>query len=570
MSVRRVQESMLQDLVESDGWTVSCLRYFNPAGAHSSGSLGEVLYPSSPLMLVPLLRQVALGQRKELKIFGDDYDTKDGTAMRDYIHIQDLADAHVAALQHLLAGEAAFHVFNLGTGFGRSVLEVLQAYQDASGCELQYKIEQRRAGDAAVAVADSKLANDLLGWYAHRGFEEIMASDWTFALHTKGNDSLYNESCLISQHLVPEPYEVGNVYRAMVKEIQKASKQVGSMSIHSWSPALDTTQYVIDLGGTYLRAFKLGPDGYLKLGPVKVPEQLKLKSTSARDLFDFMASAVAKFFQPMDIGGEQLCLVFSFALESENDGVTRMRRWAKDWATSGVEGANLTELMDLALKRQKLPLRVSRVMNNCISSVFALGAIRTSSGPNVADAAVVVGTGTNACYVDRSGKSVFSTEWAGFRKGLPSTAADVELHGDELTLEKMVSGLYLPRIVEQLCPDAGSLSMKDLVKALEGPETPMKTSAQFVIRRSAYLCAQALAALIEVAARGKPDGEVFHVLLDGGLFHCVPIYRAQFEYFLAKRQALLPVPVKLHLLKDAASIGAAHAGQLWKPGQAAD
>jgi UDP-glucose 4-epimerase len=168
------------------------LRYFNPAGAHPSGRIGES--PSGPpANLVPFVSQVAAGRRPVLKVFGDDYPTGDGTGVRDYIHVMDLAEGHVAALRHLLGGGAG-GIFNLGTGRGYSVREVVRAFERACGHAIPLEIAPRRPGDVAVSYADSSRAAQILGWRARRPLEAMCEDAWRwqsanpdgFALFKKG------------------------------------------------------------------------------------------------------------------------------------------------------------------------------------------------------------------------------------------------------------------------------------------------------------------------------------------------------------------------------------------------
>ena len=157
-------------------WRIGILRYFNPVGAHPSGLIGED--PSGiPNNLMPYVAQVAIGKRPFLSVYGNDYPTSDGTGVRDYIHVQDLADGHVAALQALMARGAGFTV-NLGTGRGNSVLEVVKAFEQASGKPGPFQIMPRRAGDVAQCYADPALAMQLLGWKAERSLADMCADAW--------------------------------------------------------------------------------------------------------------------------------------------------------------------------------------------------------------------------------------------------------------------------------------------------------------------------------------------------------------------------------------------------------
>ncbi|WP_136467559.1 UDP-glucose 4-epimerase GalE [Flagellimonas onchidii] len=155
------------------------LRYFNPIGAHPSVEIGE-LPIGVPQNLVPFITQTGVGLREQLSVFGDDYPTEDGTCIRDYIHVVDLAKAHVVALQRLLAkkNQSNYEVFNLGTGKGSSVLEVIQSFEKVSNEKLNYKIVDRRAGDVIQAYADTKKANNVLGWKAHSTLDDSMKSAW--------------------------------------------------------------------------------------------------------------------------------------------------------------------------------------------------------------------------------------------------------------------------------------------------------------------------------------------------------------------------------------------------------
>jgi len=172
-------EEILKDLCLSDDrWAVISLRYFNPVGAHSSGSIGED--PNGePNNLMPYISQVAVGRRKVLNVYGTDYDTKDGTGVRDYIHITDLAEGHVCALKKLGLGDIkGFVTYNLGTGTGYSVLEVVEAFSNASGRKVAYVESPRRPGDIATSYADATLAETELGWKAKRGLKEMCEDTW--------------------------------------------------------------------------------------------------------------------------------------------------------------------------------------------------------------------------------------------------------------------------------------------------------------------------------------------------------------------------------------------------------
>lgn len=176
-----MNEMILQDVYTSDNdWGVLLLRYFNPIGAHKSGLLGEV--PNGiPNNLVPYIARVANGQLEYLRVWGDDYPTPDGTGVRDYIHVVDLAKGHIKAVEYALSHKGVEKI-NLGTGKGYSVLEVLHAYEHACGKKLAYKIMDRRPGDIAECYADTEKAEKVLGWKAQYGIEEMCEDSWKFTL----------------------------------------------------------------------------------------------------------------------------------------------------------------------------------------------------------------------------------------------------------------------------------------------------------------------------------------------------------------------------------------------------
>lgn len=170
-------ERILSDLCTADSrWAVAVLRYFNPAGAHPSGQIGEDPQ-GEPANLVPYAMQVAAGRRPALQVYGNDYPTPDGTGVRDYIHVMDLAEGHLAAVERLTQ-QSGHHVWNLGTGRGHSVLEVVEAFTQATGLALPYRIVARRPGDTAQCWADPARADRELGWKALRGLEEMLADHW--------------------------------------------------------------------------------------------------------------------------------------------------------------------------------------------------------------------------------------------------------------------------------------------------------------------------------------------------------------------------------------------------------
>jgi UDP-glucose 4-epimerase len=170
-------EQILADLGAAEaGWQTACLRYFNPVGAHPSGRIGEDPR-GTPNNLMPYVSQVAVGRRDKLSVWGNDYDTPDGTGVRDYIHVVDLAEGHVAAVQRLLDHAGSFTV-NLGTGRGHSVLEVVAAFAAASGRAIPYEIRPRRPGDVASCWADPSRAQQLLGWRATRDLATMCTDAW--------------------------------------------------------------------------------------------------------------------------------------------------------------------------------------------------------------------------------------------------------------------------------------------------------------------------------------------------------------------------------------------------------
>lgn len=172
-------EEILKDLSASDRrWNVISLRYFNPVGAHPSGRIGED--PNGePNNLMPYIAQVAVGKRPKLKVFGNDYDTPDGTGVRDYIHIVDLAEGHLYAINKIAKKQIqGFVTYNLGTGIGYSVLDMVKAFGKASGRDIPYDFVDRRAGDVATSFADPSLAKEELGWVAKRGLDEMCTDSW--------------------------------------------------------------------------------------------------------------------------------------------------------------------------------------------------------------------------------------------------------------------------------------------------------------------------------------------------------------------------------------------------------
>ena len=181
-NTKQIGEEIIKDICKiNPDFKAIALRYFNPIGAHPSAKIGE-LPIGVPQNLVPFITQTAIGLRKELSVFGDDYPTEDGTCVRDYIHVVDLAKAHVVALKRLLEGanKSNYEVFNLGTGKGSSVLEVIKSFEKATGETLNYKIVGRRTGDVIAAYADTHKAKDELGWQTQLSLDEAMKSAWNW------------------------------------------------------------------------------------------------------------------------------------------------------------------------------------------------------------------------------------------------------------------------------------------------------------------------------------------------------------------------------------------------------
>jgi len=187
-NTKQVSEEIIQDtLVACPKLKAIALRYFNPVGAHPSASIGE-LPLGVPQNLVPFITQTAAGLRQQLSVFGGDYNTPDGTAVRDYIHVVDLAKAHVVAVSRLVEakGKKQFEVFNLGTGNGLSVLDVIHSFEKVSGQKLNYKIVERRPGDVEKVYADTAFANEELGWKAKSSVDDILASAWKWEKKIRG------------------------------------------------------------------------------------------------------------------------------------------------------------------------------------------------------------------------------------------------------------------------------------------------------------------------------------------------------------------------------------------------
>jgi len=190
-NTKQISEEIIRDTLRNGGLKAIALRYFNPIGAHESALIGE-LPLGVPSNLMPFITQTAIGIRKQLSVFGDDYNTPDGTAIRDYIHVVDLADAHVIAVERMVnnKGKKDFEMFNLGTGNGFSVLEVINSFEKTSQTKLNYQIVGRRAGDVEVVYADTTFANEELGWKAVKTLDEMTLSawNWELALKEKNNN----------------------------------------------------------------------------------------------------------------------------------------------------------------------------------------------------------------------------------------------------------------------------------------------------------------------------------------------------------------------------------------------
>ena len=182
-NTKQIGEEIIKESCKANGLKAIALRYFNPIGAHETAIIGE-LPLGVPQNLIPFVTQTAAGIRKELSVFGDDYPTKDGTAVRDYIHVVDLAKAHIAALERLLnnGNKKDFEVFNVGTGTGSSVLEVIKAFEKVSNTRLNYKIVARREGDITSAYADTTLAKVELGWETEKTLEQALLAAWKWQL----------------------------------------------------------------------------------------------------------------------------------------------------------------------------------------------------------------------------------------------------------------------------------------------------------------------------------------------------------------------------------------------------
>src|SRR3712207_961758 len=177
-STKIMGEEILEDLYKADpSYSIAILRYFNPIGAHQSGLIGEES-TGIPANIMPYMTKVALGILPHLNVFGDDYDTKDGTGVRDYIHVVDLACGHIRAIEKIMDGGFGIEHINLGTGRGYSVYELIEAFSKASGKNIKYKVGPRRDGDAAISFADPSKAEKILGWKSERDLDDMCRDSW--------------------------------------------------------------------------------------------------------------------------------------------------------------------------------------------------------------------------------------------------------------------------------------------------------------------------------------------------------------------------------------------------------
>jgi UDP-glucose 4-epimerase len=194
-NTKKIGEDILKDTTKAVDINIIALRYFNPVGAHKSNLIGE--YPIGvPLNLIPVVTQTAIGKRESMKVFGSDYNTPDGSCIRDYIHVVDVAAAHVVAIERMMNGrsKSKYELFNLGTGKGLSVLEIIHAFERISGMKLNYEITERREGDVEKVYADTTYANNELGWKAVRGIDEMISSAWAWeqALQKRNSSEIIN------------------------------------------------------------------------------------------------------------------------------------------------------------------------------------------------------------------------------------------------------------------------------------------------------------------------------------------------------------------------------------------
>jgi UDP-glucose 4-epimerase len=186
-NTKKMGEEILRDMAAANEIRTLCLRYFNPIGAHSTAIIGE-FQDGVPHHLVPYIVETASGKRKELNVFGSDWDTRDGTCIRDYIHVVDIAEAHIAALELLHnAPEMRFDVINLGSGNGQTVLEMVQAFEKSTGMKVPVRMAPRRPGDVEAVYANNEKAKRMLNWTPKRSLEEMLASAWNFEQTLKEN-----------------------------------------------------------------------------------------------------------------------------------------------------------------------------------------------------------------------------------------------------------------------------------------------------------------------------------------------------------------------------------------------
>ena len=188
-NTKQISEEIISDSLRTGGTKAIALRYFNPIGAHETSLIGE-LPLGIPNNLVPFITQTAIGLRKQLSVFGGDYNTPDGTAVRDYIHVVDLAKAHIVALNRMINGKniSNYEMFNIGTGNGFSVLDVINSFEKTSGEKLNYQIVGRRDGDVEIVYADTTLANNELGWKAEKSLDEMTLSAWNWEKSLKAKN----------------------------------------------------------------------------------------------------------------------------------------------------------------------------------------------------------------------------------------------------------------------------------------------------------------------------------------------------------------------------------------------
>lgn len=186
-NTKKIGEDIIEDTTNASELNAISLRYFNPVGSHDSALIGE-LPTTMPLNVMPIITQVAIGKRKLFSVLGNDYPTPDGSCVRDYIHVVDVAKAHVTAIERLLAkkNEIKYEIFNLGVGKGISVLELVNAFEKITGVKLNYQITERRDGDVSAVYADTSLANNELGWKAERDLNNMIKTAWNWELHLAG------------------------------------------------------------------------------------------------------------------------------------------------------------------------------------------------------------------------------------------------------------------------------------------------------------------------------------------------------------------------------------------------